>query len=242
MIVLGIETATAVCGTALVRDGVVLAEAALEMPRIHAERLMPLADEACRKAGIGPRELDGVAVSIGPGSFTGLRIGLSAAKGLAFATGAALVAVPTLQALVRRVRADEGTLILAVLDAGREDVYAQFFLRTPEGDAETTPARALPVEEVLREAGELLKTAGDRPAVVTGDGREKIRRSAAGIPLRFAADDESRCGADAVALLGEEMLRGGRVADPAGLEPHYIRDFLFTRAHTCPGSSVPRKR
>src|SRR5712692_6734191 len=99
MIVLGIETATAVCGAAIVEDAGVRAEASIEAEHIHSEKLISLIDEALNRATIPFSSIDSVAVSIGPGSFTGLRIGLSVAKGLVYAGGKSLAAVSTLEAL-----------------------------------------------------------------------------------------------------------------------------------------------
>ena len=101
MTLLGIETATAVCGVALVRDGEVLAEKAVEERYAHAEKLFGFLDDVLESSGVPLRELHGIAVSIGPGSFTGLRIGLSVAKGLHVATGIPVIPVPTMEALAR---------------------------------------------------------------------------------------------------------------------------------------------
>jgi tRNA threonylcarbamoyladenosine biosynthesis protein TsaB len=124
MNVLGIETATGVCGAALAVNGVIAAVEEIDRQKIHAEKLVSLVTAVLRAGGITPRDLDGIAVSIGPGSFTGLRIGLSAAKGLAYATGVPLLAVPTLEALANRAERDgilpsEGWLC-AALDARGE--------------------------------------------------------------------------------------------------------------------------
>ena len=106
MIVLGIETATAVCAVALVDDDVVRAERRYEIPQAHSEKLMECVDDCLKSAGLALSSIDGIAISIGPGSFTGLRIGLSVAKGLAFATDKPVVGVPTLEALAVTTRAE----------------------------------------------------------------------------------------------------------------------------------------
>src|SRR5258706_14324961 len=99
MKILGIESATVVCAAAIIENGCVRSERTLIAPRIHSEKIISLIDESLDDANITPTELEGVAVSIGPGSFTGLRIGLSVAKGLAYALDKPIVAVPTLEAL-----------------------------------------------------------------------------------------------------------------------------------------------
>src|SRR5512140_88234 len=212
MTVLGIETATVVCGAAVSVDGRLVAEEALEEHAVHAEKLLTLIDAVCVRAGETIGSLDGIAVSAGPGSFTGLRIGLSAAKGLVFASGKPLVAVPTLEALALRAVDDavaqECDEILAVLDARRDEVYWQRFTR--EG-AEIRPrdeARDAAVATVFGE------TTGLR-VLVTGDGTSKVALFLAGPGVaatqRFVllAGERSRCSAGSVALLGASMLARG---------------------------------
>src|SRR5512141_577989 len=137
MTLLGIETATTVCAAAVVRDGAVLAEELVDERNVHAERLMGMIDVAFRRSGVGLPAMDGIAVSIGPGSFTGLRIGLSVAKGLAYASGKPIVPVPTLRGLAQKaidtVGADGFQGVLPLLDARRGDVYCALY-RMGDGD------------------------------------------------------------------------------------------------------------
>lgn len=231
MTVLGIETATAVCGAALVRDGVIAAEQSLEEKNVHAERLLGLIDRVLvdgdpRQGKADPlRSLEGIAVSVGPGSFTGLRIGLSVAKGLAFARELPLVGVPTLVALARHAAATDppatGEWILAALDARRDEVYYQIF------DCSGSP---------LRDAGDcdvgaLRSEIGDHPLVVTGDGAMKVINggSGGGHRMRLASPPALLCSAAGVARLGEEMLREGHRDDPVTLEPLYIKEFFLKK-------------
>ncbi len=123
---LALETSTNTCGAALWTDGSVVAEAHIHQPRIHARYLTPLAEQVLEQGGGTARELDAVAVSMGPGSYTGLRIGVSTAKGFAMAVGASLIGIPTLEALAATVMpyaADED-IICALTDARRDEVYA----------------------------------------------------------------------------------------------------------------------
>lgn len=231
MTVLGIETATAVCGAALVRDGVIAAEQSLEEKNVHAERLLGLIDRVLvdgdpRQGKADPlRSLEGIAVSVGPGSFTGLRIGLSVAKGLAFARELPLVGVPTLVALARHAAATDppaaGEWILAALDARRDEVYYQIF------DCSGSP---------LRDAGDcdvvaLCSEIGDHPLLVTGDGAMKVINggSGGGHRMRLASPPALLCSAAGVARLGEEMLREGHRDDPVTLEPLYIKEFFLKK-------------
>jgi tRNA threonylcarbamoyladenosine biosynthesis protein TsaB len=131
MRILAIDTATWNCGVALVRDGELLAERAERTTSNHAGTLPRLVDETLVAAGERLARGDTIAVTIGPGSFTGLRIALSFAKGLAFAGGFRLVGVPTLDALAVVAPAADGRLC-AALDARKREIYAALYER--EGD------------------------------------------------------------------------------------------------------------
>lgn len=131
MRILAIDTATWSCSVALVRDGDVLAERAERVASNHAGTLPRLVDETITAAGERPVRGDAVAVTIGPGSFTGLRIGLSFAKGLAFAGGLRLVGVPTLDALAVAAPMGAGRLCVA-LDARKHEIYAALYERDHE--------------------------------------------------------------------------------------------------------------
>ncbi|HEX9007418.1 MAG TPA: tRNA (adenosine(37)-N6)-threonylcarbamoyltransferase complex dimerization subunit type 1 TsaB, partial [Bacteroidota bacterium] len=145
MTILGIETATTVCAAATVRDGTVIAEDSLDERYIHAERIMGFVEKAVTAAG-GLHTIDAIAVSIGPGSFTGLRIGLSVAKGLAYAADLKIVAVPTLEAIAwRLLRAGAvapGERILTVLPARRGEAFGAYYRvvgGAPEPESRRSP-------------------------------------------------------------------------------------------------------
>jgi tRNA threonylcarbamoyladenosine biosynthesis protein TsaB len=231
MTILGIETATAVCGVALLRDGAVLAEESIEERYAHAEKLFGFIDDVLERAGVKLDSLQGIAVSIGPGSFTGLRIGLSVVKGLHLATGIPVVAVPTLEALAWRaapeVRGTGIERILAVLDARREEVYWQLFDLTPEG-----PRALTDVSD-----GEIRLLPGLVPpgrVAITGDARIST-----GAALGIDGGDQARaflvpepvaqCSAVAVAQRGAALLAAGAKEDVALLEPRYIKEFFLRK-------------
>ena len=152
--ILAIETATDVCAVALLDGGHAVATRQTDTPRAHAARLAPMIAEVLSEAGIAASGLRTVAVSVGPGSFTGLRIGIGTATGLALATGAALVPVPTLDALAVAARdAGIGGPLLAVLPSRRGEVYVG-------GDG--APPRAVAVESIGSEAGGAQALVGPR--------------------------------------------------------------------------------
>jgi tRNA threonylcarbamoyladenosine biosynthesis protein TsaB len=215
MTVLGIETATQVCGAALIRDGSVIAERSVNERNVHAERVMGLIGQVTADGG-GLRDVDGIAVSIGPGSFTGLRIGASVAKGLAFGGEKAVVGVPTLQALLEHARrtsrlAAGARELMAVIPARRGEYYT---LRESVPDVRILDTPSLS-SECLREG--LMLTGEFGAKGNTGSGMD-------GIPV---VEVFARCcSPSAVALLGERMLREGRHDDLATLEPRYLLDFF----------------
>jgi tRNA threonylcarbamoyladenosine biosynthesis protein TsaB len=233
MKVLGIETATAVCAAALLSDGRIAAEEAIASPQAHSEKLLILVDRCLRHSGVSLRSLDLIAVSIGPGSFTGLRIGLSSAKGLAAAADLPLVAVPTLHALawkgcMSRLLPAGGGFVFPMIDARRDEVYCALYRTAGGTPEELLSARAATVKEcaaIVPREGIVL---------FLGDGAEKFIRSAAP-EERFLVPPEEfrRASASSVAFLGEQMFSRGMRADLASLEPLYVKDFytLVTTQH-----------
>ena len=125
MIVLALDTANGACSAAVLKDGVVLAAFSEPMMRGHQERLAPLVREALSEAGIAASDLDRIGVTVGPGSFTGLRVGLAFAKGLALALGRPCIGIGSLEALA--ASAPGAGLTAAVIDAKRGQVYLQVF-------------------------------------------------------------------------------------------------------------------
>ncbi len=227
MNVLAIETATTVCSAALLAGGRIAAEETIEEKNVHAEMLMSLIDSVSRRSLVSPKSLDAIAVSIGPGSFTGLRIGLSVAKGLCFALEKPLVAVPTLDALARRA-ADanlvETPYLLASLDARRDEVYCALFRingRTVEREGEV---RDMTMEE-------LSALVAGRAVTVTGNAGTKLA-ARFGNAVRFVPAEYASCRASAVALIGEELARSGAFADARTLEPAYVKEFHTTFKHS----------
>ncbi len=227
MNVLGIETATIVCGSAIVKDGVVLCEEQIAEKNVHAENIMLLIDRVLKQADMTAQTLDAIAVSIGPGSFTGLRIGLSVAKGLSYATGKPLVAVPTLKALAQRAFA-EGTVttshVLPAIDARRDEVYCQLFRVDGHMIAAEWGERDLSVARVL-------EVLDGRSCTITGDAVEKIRRYGGRPDLQFVSGPTAQCSAAIVALLGERMASTGDFVDSVTIEPKYVKEFYTTVSH-----------
>lgn len=125
--ILSIETATSVCSVAIHYSGKLLSLCETNEPGAHAEHLMLLVEESLKKAGVQLDQLVAIAVSEGPGSYTGLRIGVSTAKGLAFGLDIPLISVNTLQSLASAIAVKKGELIIPVLDARRNEIYREVF-------------------------------------------------------------------------------------------------------------------
>lgn len=181
MIVLALDTCLAACSVAVLDGERVLARAVEPMTRGHQERLAPLVGEVMARAGLGFDRIERVGVTVGPGSFTGLRVGLAFAKGLGQALGIPVVGVGVLEALAAPFAADPAT-VFAVLEAKRGQVYLQAF----QGGAALMAPDALAVETA---AARLLELAGSGPVVLVGTGADHLAQTAPG--ARLAAEDHA---------------------------------------------------
>lgn len=214
--VLAIETSGRVGSVALARENRVLVEAQFPHGLKHAAEIVPTIDRLCREQAWGPGDIEHVYVSVGPGSFTGLRIGVTLAKTLAFARGVKVVAVPSVRVLVENAP-PEARHVIIVLDAKREQIFTAQFERTVDGWVEREPAHVESLAAMLSRS--------PRPVHLIGEGiphHEKfIPRDDGGIVVTAAESWRAR--AAAVAKLGEELARAGAFADPYRLTPIYIR-------------------
>lgn len=212
---------------ALLHDGDVVAEAHLYQPRVHSERLTPLIEDVLRRADVESSALDAVAVSMGPGSYTGLRIGVSTAKGWALSTGADLVGVPTLAAYAARLRpmTEAGDVVAALFDARRDEVYAGAFRRTGDGFVEHAPTKALTVDALSDWIGTV-----DGRLWVVGDGGEKSRAALDGIGTDrlLLPPDEVRPSAAWVGRCGRDRLADEGPDDVSTFEPLYVKEVHAT--------------
>jgi len=170
MQVLALDAATNACSAALWRDGRVMARRFQALTRGHAEVLMPMVQAVATEAGVAVGAVDLFAVTVGPGAFTGIRIGLAAARGMALAAGRPCLGVTTMAAVAEAVPEAERQRapLLVVLETKRADVYAQAFAPdvTPFGEA-----RALPLSELVATAHALARRfvlVGDAAARVAG--------------------------------------------------------------------------
>jgi tRNA threonylcarbamoyladenosine biosynthesis protein TsaB len=233
MMILGIDTATATASVALVEDGKLVGEeirrAGKQSDRFpsegrgnHAETLLPMVGTVLKKAGISLSDLSAFAVSIGPGSFTGLRIGLSTVKGLAYGWEVPVVGVPTLLAVAARVTGWDG-LVCPLLDARKKEVYAALFRKEAETLERLSEDLVCAPEKVLRQLESL---ADGAPCLFVGEGA-KVYESLIATFLGdrgFSTLGESYPSvAYAVARLGEEKLSRQEFDSLGSLVPLYLR-------------------
>lgn len=230
--VVGIDTATRAGSVAMIRCGdrgapERMVEVAHEEELRHAETLLPAIDRCLERAGCTLGEVSGYAVSIGPGSFTGLRVGLSTAKGLSFATGAWLVGVPTLEAYAAAAARRGGGPVYVCLDARKGEVYAALFATDGAGrverlldDAVETPAAAVErLRPHLVDHDSTLRVVGDGAARYPDEIVAALERERG---VEVAPQSPSGRGF-AVAELGCERFRAAGPDDTAYLAPRYLR-------------------
>jgi tRNA threonylcarbamoyladenosine biosynthesis protein TsaB len=213
-----IETSGRVGSVAVVRDGAILAGEQFPHGLAHAAQIVPIIDRLTRARGWRPRDVEELYVSVGPGSFTGLRIGVTLAKTMALATGVRLVAVPSLRVLVENAPPDARHVVI-VLDAKREQIFTARFERdaSSNGWTEREPAHLDSLAAMLKRV--------PRPAHLIGEGlpyHEKFLPKDDPAVI-VAPADLWRARAAAVAKIGVEMAARGQFADPFTLTPIYIR-------------------
>lgn len=229
VLLLALETATHTCGVALLTDDGVLASSHLHRPRVHAERLTPLIEDVLQYAEKERAALDAVAVSMGPGSYTGLRIGVSTAKGWARTTGADLVGVPTLAAYAAQLRSttEPGDVVCPLLDARRDEVYAGAFHRTPDGLVEHAATTALQVDALPDWLGSI-----DGRLWLLGDGADKSRErlDSQYAPCLVVPPADRSPSAAWVGRRGRARLQAQGPDALASFEPLYVKEVHATPA------------
>lgn len=235
MRILGIDTAVPAASVALVDDDELLAEetreapangaATINPPGNHAETLIPLIARLLRRACLTVEQLSGIAVSIGPGSFTGLRIGLATAKGIAYESGAPLVGISTLHATAARVNDYDG-VIGALLDARKGEVYMALFRRVGQKITRLAPDSVLSIKSAIDFLREHCDATGATPLLVGNGARiyERRLRDALGSSLVITGDNNGYASvASQVARLGCERFTGSTGDDVGLLTPVYLR-------------------
>lgn len=218
MLILSLDTSTLVSSVALAEHDCLLAELTLQTHKTHSERLMPHIAELVEKADKKKTDIQAIAVSIGPGSFTGLRIGLATAKALAYALKVPIVGVPTMAALAYNCFAP-GATIVPMLDAQKGNVYYASYKWDKNKLVEESAPEVDSAQSVIKKLAQSVK-----PVLALGEAaimyQDEIRQHEI-INLPPANSIISRAGS--VALLGLERLENSHFDDVETLEPLYIR-------------------
>lgn len=233
MTVLALDTATLVSSVALATEDTLVAEITLQTKLTHSEVLMPHIAQILTMAQITKRQLSAIAVSIGPGSFTGLRIGLATAKTMAYALDIPVIGVPTLAALAYGCCLP-GVIMAPLLDAQKGNVYTALYEWQDHDMLEVQAPHVLAFQDIL----EALRSK-DKPVVVLGEGavlfREEVR--AAGGNIVLAPPHFIMPRAANVAIFGQQLMRQGYRDNLMTLEPLYIRrseaEELWERRNSC---------
>jgi tRNA threonylcarbamoyladenosine biosynthesis protein TsaB len=205
--VLAFDTAGSACSVAVGRGDRVLGAERQAMRHGHAEALLPMIGRVMQAAGLGPTDIDHVAVSVGPGGFTGIRAGIAAAHGLALGAGATLLGITSFAAVAAAIRVAEARLLVA-LDSRRADIYVQLF--DPSGAPMTEPATVSPER--------LGAWVGEAPVRVAGDAAESV---AAALSTRRNVELVGNSAPDATGVLAA-VRRWPERADPVA-HPLYLR-------------------
>jgi tRNA threonylcarbamoyladenosine biosynthesis protein TsaB len=218
--VLGFDTSSTAATIALAEEGRLIAEYYLNNKRNHSEKLMPLIQQMLSDCDITLNEIQGIAVAMGPGSFTGLRIGAATAKGLAFAAGIPIIGINTLDGLAYNAVTFNGP-ICPVLNARREQVYTALFRGNGMSIERLTDYMAVEIKEILKTAGET-----GEPVLFLGDGvpvyKDEIKNML-GKNALFAPEALTMPRASSIALLGVEGFKKGEVESPFTFTPFYLR-------------------
>ncbi|TDD78606.1 tRNA (adenosine(37)-N6)-threonylcarbamoyltransferase complex dimerization subunit type 1 TsaB [Flavobacterium caseinilyticum] len=215
--ILNIETATKNCSVALAKEGkTVFCKEIAEEGYSHAERLHVFIEEIIKLAGITLNDLSAIAVSQGPGSYTGLRIGVSAAKGLCFALDIPLIAVDTLQVLASKVIISDG-LIIPMIDAKRMEVYSA--IHTSDFQRKREVLAEIITENSFEDLQETL--------YFVGDCAEKCK-SVLTAKNHIFLENIKYPSAHEMSLLSYEKYKRNETVDVAYFEPFYLKDFLIT--------------
>ena len=219
MRILALETSAKAVSAAVTEDGKVLCSGYQDTGLTHSRTLMPIVEAMLKNTGLTVQDCDAVAVAAGPGSFTGIRIGVSAAKGLAFAADKPCAAVSTLEAMARNVAHMDAPVVCA-MDARRSQIYNALFTSEHGRLTRRTPDRAIGLAELAEEL-----RSEPLPLVIVGDGAVLCEKALteSGLPCRLAPPQLVMQNAMSVALCAEDLARAGKLVSAQELLPVYLR-------------------
>ena len=220
MKILAIESSGLVASAAIVTEDTLLAEYTVNFKKTHSQTLLPMVEEIVSMVGIDLKELDAIAVTAGPGSFTGLRIGSATAKGLGLALGKPIIPVPTTQGIAANLYGVQG-VICPLMDARRNQVYTGLYRYNKDGFSIVEDQMAVLVDEIIEKVNAI-----GEPVTYLGDGVEafaEILKEKTEVPFSFAPLHMSKQRAGALAARAVELYKAGVVQTAAEHEPDYLR-------------------
>ncbi len=220
MNILGIDSSGLVASAALLCEDILVGEYTIHNKKTHSQTLLPMIEAMLKMADFSVKELDAIAVAAGPGSFTGLRIGASTAKGLGQALSIPLIAVPTLEGLAYNLTGADA-LVCAMMDARRNQVYYAIYEVNETLPATVTEPSAAPIEEVIHQVNETA-----RKTIFVGDGvpvfRERLEEELT-VSYGWAADSVRYQKAASIASLGKIYMQRGKGMPAKDFAPIYLR-------------------
>ncbi len=225
MKILGVDTSTDICGIALTKDRELISEFRSNIKRAHAEKIIYAIDRVLSDAKLKPHEIDGISVSIGPGSFTGLRIGLAAVKGMVLATNLPVVAVPSLDALVISGRFWPHQ-ICPLLKAQADEAYTALYHFQKNQLIRNSDYQLITINSLHK----LI----DQKTLIINVGMKNIKDAVTGELenlIEIAPPEYSMTSGYYVAILGFERFNRGLIEDVNTLEPFYLKDFKAKKKH-----------
>ena len=224
MKILGIESAALVASVAILDEDITIAEYTTNFKKTHSETLLPMLDEIVKMTGISLSELSAIAVSGGPGSFTGLRIGAASAKGLGLALDLPLIEVPTLDAMALNIYSSDA-IIVPIMDARRNQVYTGIYKNDCNLEI-IKDSMAVAIDELFEILKDLDNKEKIKKIIFLGDGvpvfREYIDKNLE-IAHDFASANLNRQRASNIAMLGLKMFKEGKSLLSDDMRPEYLR-------------------
>lgn len=219
MNILGIESSSLVASVALLKDDILIAEYTVNFKKTHSQTLLPMLDEIVTMTGISLDVMEAIAVSAGPGSFTGLRIGSATGKGLGLALKKPLISVPTIDAMAYQLYGC-ASLVCPIMDARREQVYTGIY-NNRDAFTVVKESCAMDIKDLIAQ----LNAGGER-VIFLGDGvpayKDSIKELMK-VPFEFAPPHLNRQRAGAVAALGMHLFKEGKTVTAAEHAPEYLR-------------------
>jgi len=222
-LILNLETATQICSVVLSKDGAILAKRELNEKNVHAEVLTPFIEEVIAEAGLKLQDLDAIAVSKGPGSYTGLRISVSTAKGLCYSLDKPLISVGTIESLAHYAiqklvnSVSPNHIIYPMIDARRMEVYTAAFSSNLEQLSDVAP--------LILEEDSFSKLNQDQKLIFIGDGSPKTKELFSN-NAQIEIHDDINCSAEGMVKIAEDKFKSQDFEDVAYFEPFYLKEFV----------------